>query len=98
MCLLTEKLAKVELYLRRPKSLEFVAFFLLETPLGCHTKWTDVNLQLTNSKKGDLTINREKIRPKHNLDQKGRYKSARKTTGVVKVIRRRGEPKVKYLF
>ena len=41
--------------------------------------------------------NREKIRPKHNLDEKDRYKSARKTMGVVKVIRHRGEPKVKYL-
>ena len=55
-------------------------------------------VERTNSTKGDLTINREKIRPKHNRDEKDRYKSARKTMGVVKVIRHRGEPKVQYLF
>ena len=96
---LPEKLAKVEPHLCRLNSFEFVALFSLDlsrTPQKCHTKWTE-NVQRTNSTEANLTINSEKTHAKHN-DEKDTYKSARKTMGVVKVIRRRGDPKVKYLF
>ena len=46
-----------------------------------------LNVQRTNSTKTNLTINSE-THPKQN-DENDTYRSARKTIGVVKVIRRR---------
>ena len=97
---LPEKLAKVEPHLCRLNSFQFVALFppeLNRNSHRCYTKWTDLNLQLTNSIKWHLTISSEKTRAKHN-DKNDRYKSARKTMGVVKVIRGRGGPKSNIYF